>query len=145
MNSDGSGLRDISQHGTGEWRQPDWSPDGSKIVHLRYIGVGTEEVFVMDTLGSNAERLTFNSVVDRDPKWSPDGAEIAWTQTEGLRVEIRLMDTNGSNQRRLATGFQPSWSPDSRQIVFSALRPTKDKASLWTINRDGTGLKQLTQ
>ena len=49
IDADGTNLRDISQRGVGEWRTPHWSPDGLRIVHLRYIGVGFSEIFTMDT------------------------------------------------------------------------------------------------
>jgi Tol biopolymer transport system component len=145
VNSDGTGLRDISQHGTGEWREPDWSPDCSRIVHLRYIGIGTEEIFVMDTLGLNPQRLTYNAEVDRDPRWSPDGTKIAWTHVANGVGKIHIMNSDGSSQRELIEGSYPSWSPDSHQIVFTRWAQTKDKATLWISNRDGTGLKQLTR
>jgi Tol biopolymer transport system component len=67
MNSDGTNKRDISQHGVGEWRQPRWSPDGDRILHLRYVGVGFPELFLMDTSGANSVRLTNNNFDDRDP------------------------------------------------------------------------------
>jgi dipeptidyl aminopeptidase/acylaminoacyl peptidase len=45
-------------------------------------------------------------------------------------------------------GSQPSsvrWSRDSAQIYFSWQRPEDERASTWAVNRDGTGLRQLSE
>ena len=145
INADGTGLTDISQHGTGEWRNASWSPDGTKLVHSRFIGVGTPEIFVMDTAGRSPQRLTFNTAEDWSPSYSHDGRTIVWTQDDASGAWISLMDSDGKNQRHLVVGAYPAWSPDGRWIVFSWYMPSHDKYVLWIIRPDGTGLKQLTQ
>lgn len=125
---------------------PDWSPDSRRLVHLRAVtGVFGEEIVVIDTTGQGLVRLTFNENNDRHPKWSPSGASIAWTSFRGSTSWVCLMDSNGANKRDLVEGAYPAWSPDSRQITFSGWSPTRDKAILWVINSDGTGLRQLTR
>jgi Tol biopolymer transport system component len=37
----------------------------------------------------------------------------------------------------------PAWSPDGSQIAFLVYPPRFDRASIYTINTDGTGLQQL--
>lgn len=37
----------------------------------------------------------------------------------------------------------PAWSPDGSQIAFLVYPPAFDRASIYTINTDGTGLQQL--
>lgn len=103
INPDGTELSDISMHGTGEWRDPDWSPDGEYMVHLRFLdGTFGEEVFIMDSLGSNAQRLTQNSENDRAPVWSPNGEWIAWSVLyEGKEWGLWIMRSDGSNQKEL--------------------------------------------
>lgn len=147
MNPDGRNLKDISQHGVGEWRDPDWSPGGDKLVHLRFLeGVFGEEVFVMDSTGENAIRLTNNERNDRSPAWSPDGEWIAWSPiTESGHYELWVMRADGSEQQKLLDGGRsPSWSPDSERLVFA--RPASDSrfTALWLVRRDGSGLRQLT-
>ncbi|MBI1354798.1 MAG: prolyl oligopeptidase family serine peptidase [Acidobacteria bacterium] len=48
------------------------------------------------------------------PAISPDGKTIAYTR----RGEVRLVGVDGSNDRALAKGSEPSWSPDGRSIGY---------------------------
>ncbi|HRR01213.1 MAG TPA: hypothetical protein P5518_07825 [Candidatus Cloacimonas sp.] len=136
-------LNDISIHGTGEWRDPSWSPEGKYLVHLRFLnGVFGEEIFIMDASGNNGIQLTNNNNNDRDPRWSPDGLTIAWTGDKG----IWLMNANGSDQRIFIDDYasSPTWSPDSKRIAFQKQNEEGNKIVIWTINIDGSALKQIT-
>jgi Tol biopolymer transport system component len=37
------------------------------------------------------------------------------------------------------------WSKDSTKVYFSWQKPGEERASTWEVNRDGTGLRQLTE
>lgn len=149
MNSDGSSKQDISQHGTGEWREPRWSPTGQSILHVRYIGISTTELFIMDTAGNNPIRLTSNTYNDWDPAWSSDGSKIAWSLWgEGLNnpvTGIWIMNADGNNQHLLVNnGAHPTWSPDGNRIAFHKPDISGRFVVLWLINTDGSNLQQLT-
>jgi Tol biopolymer transport system component len=144
---DGAHYRNISQHGVGEWRNPSWSPAGDLILHLRYItGAHGEELFLMDTSGNNARRLTNNNLVDRHPKFSRDGRMIAWTQyPDGVGFSgCWIMNTDGSSQHRVVYGQEPSWSPNGGRLVFSSLTSRSGKSVIWTVNIDGSDIRQIT-
>lgn len=146
MNSDGTNNRDISQHGTGEWRQPRWSKEGNKLLHVRFIGIGTTELFLMDSLGKNPIRLTNNAYDDWDPISSPDGNKIAWGSGGQYDSGIWLMNADGTNQHLLIKdGGYPTWSSDGKRIAFHKLESSAKFVVLWVINDDGTNLYQLTQ
>ncbi len=146
MDSDGGNKKDISVHGTGEWRDPCWSPDGEKIIHFRYIGIVTSEVFVMDSTGNNEAILTTNDKQDTAPASSPDGTMIAWASKilgNGY-PDIWLMNSDGTDQRCLVSRAKnPDWSPDSQKLIFAA-PDNKGKEVIWIIEKDGSGLRQLT-
>jgi Tol biopolymer transport system component len=85
--------------------------------------------------------------------WSPDGHWIAFTMatraTGGLH-ELYLMHPNGSGVRRLTSAAgslfssQPTWSPDSEQLLFTRGSDDPHVTDVWSINVDGSHLSQLT-
>ena len=147
MNADGTNKRNISQSATREWRDPAWSPDGSTILHRRYVGNIASELFLIDTTGANPVQLTENAYYEIYYKWSPDGDRLAFcSYGRGSANEggIYIMNADGSDPCFLVGGWNPTWSPDSRRIVFDMLDESGDYRVLWIINTDGTGLEQLT-
>jgi Tol biopolymer transport system component len=125
---------------------PVFSPDGSRIAFRGYpkgamSGGANYDIYVMGTDGSDVSNLTGPD----DPQgqgyaqWSPDGSMIAYEGDDGLYV----MSADGSDQRKLADGANPTWSPDGSWIAFVMGRD--HGADLWKIHPDGTGLTQLTQ
>jgi hypothetical protein len=73
--------------------------------------------------------------------WSPDGTRIAFSVVSGGVGTLEVMNADGTNIHPLGrdtVGTEPSWSPDSGQIVFH------DDSGLAEIGADGTNLRQLT-
>jgi len=130
-------------------RQPSWSPDGAKIIYQGWTsGTSSSEIFIMDADGQNPRNLT-NELIGNDgvPEMSPDGSKIIFERqmmdnTE-LYPRVWVMDADGSNQRKLSEGAAegPSWSPDSKKIVFMNLLVD---GKLWTMDPDGSDKKPLT-
>src|SRR5690349_16260471 len=56
---------------------PSVNAKGTRIAYTAKVG-GNLEVFVRDTAGGGAQRLTTHSTDDTDPAFSPDGKRIAW-------------------------------------------------------------------
>ena len=141
MKSDGSQKTRIAYDpGNGEIRMPNWSKDGTKILHIRYlVGVFSSEVFTMDTDGTHATRLTFNNSTDYFPKYSDDGTKIAFTSfAQAAPPEIVVMNSDGTNPKPLtpAQGYTCDWSTSGEWIVYTDSRAASGK--LWLIHNDGT-------
>jgi Tol biopolymer transport system component/PKD repeat protein len=103
---------------------------------------GNGEIYVMNSDGSNQQRLTNNPGLDAIPKWSPDGSKIVFYR-EG---DIYVMNSDGSNQQRLtSTGNEntPSWSPDGTRIVF-AKHQEFNNLEIYVMNSDGSNQQRLT-
>ena len=87
------------------------------------------------------------------PKWSLDGSTIAFvimdiSLDEDGYNSIWLVDSDGTNMRMLHTimsGYpKPDWSPDGTEIAFSKPLGEYEPKVIYTINKDGTELKQIS-
>jgi Tol biopolymer transport system component len=141
VNTDGSGLTRVGGNTDESWRMPAWSPDGARILHVRYMtGTSGSEVFEMDRDGSNPVRLTTNSVNDDQPRYSPDGSMITFVRTDAQGVpQVWIMHADGTAQTQVSTagGHRPAWSRDGSRLVYSRFNPLKGDASngtLWVHN-----------
>jgi Tol biopolymer transport system component len=54
------------------------------------------------------------------------------------------MDRDGRNQHRLidGEGWDPTWSPDGRQILYASDRGSSTQ--LWLVGMDGSGLRKVS-
>jgi TolB protein len=81
---------------------------------------GTFQIYSIRADGSQLGQLTRGRAADTAPLFSPDGRRIVFNRGES---QLWVMDADGSGQRRLASpGYRPSWSPDSRRIVYAGDR-----------------------
>lgn len=125
-------------------RDASWAPNNQEFVYVGSFGDTDSEnqLWIADTSGLNVRQLTHNnSIINRHPSWSPDGNKIAWTTDNG----VEIIETDGSNSQLLIEeASSPSWSPDSKKITFTQYKESEEKILIYTINIDGTGLKQIT-
>lgn len=74
---------------------------------------GNEEIYVMNTDGSDLTRLTENYYSDSFPSWAPSSAAMAFVSTRDGNAEIYIMNADGNNQTRLTDDADedshPSW------------------------------------
>ena len=135
MNVDGSGRVQLT-HNTTDDVNPDWSPDGSRIVFEAYRD-GQPEIYVMNANGGGQSRLTDFSGYDGMPAWAPNNLAIAFVSYRTGGYRIHKMNLNGSNVVQLTTqpySLYPAWSPDSTVIAFSADSDSNGFLSLWAIH-----------
>jgi TolB protein len=117
----------------GQDRQPDISPDGTRIVFYSTRDTAEfpnperdSELYVMDLSGQAVRRLTDNAASDYAPAWSPNGKTIASTSNRDTmnnnNNEIYVMRTDGTKVKRLtedpASDQFPAFAPDGEQIAF---------------------------
>ena len=110
---------------TGQVLTPTASPDGKEVAFLSDSG-GHANLWVVNTENGGLRQITQErdpSVALGVPQWSPDGRTIVFVSSRGnpgLKFGLWLVDSDGSNLRRVATpGLGPAWSQDSRWVYYS--------------------------
>ena len=156
MNPDGTDQRQLIQGWTDD---PAWSPDGTRIAFtgdIRALDADADisdyqkspldpqtDIFVINSDGTNNQRITDIDGWSRDPIWSPDSTQIAFTHNDGHHSEIFVVKPDGTDLKSLAYGSDPAWSPDGQSIAFSDIRNTP--GNVVVVNTDGTGRRNLMQ
>ncbi len=98
---------------------PALSPDGASLAFVSRES-GNDDIYLQRVGGHNPINLTKDSAEnDTQPAFSPDGSAIAFRSERG-GGGIFVMGATGESVRRLSdVGFNPSWSPDGKQIVVA--------------------------
>ena len=117
-NADGSGLRQLTNTRADD-SCPCWSPDGQWICFATKIH-SRRRLAKVPASGGEVEALDTSGVSNpTEPDWSPDGKWIAFTSQSG-EFDICVMPADGTARPvALVAGQHPSWSPNSRTLVFN--------------------------
>ncbi|MCP4417912.1 MAG: hypothetical protein GY805_14905, partial [Chloroflexi bacterium] len=142
INSDGSNLTTIPSEP--DFGQPKLSPSGEQITFFQPVN-GNNEIFVMNTDGSNLRQITTFESNTLWSDWSPDGNSLAFqSQADRGRWQIFTVDLNDPNLTpRQLTSFDqiqnstPDWSPDGTKLAFVSSREFTNWG-LYTMNADGS-------
>jgi Tol biopolymer transport system component len=161
--SDGGDLQRVTSEPNGDDCPSDYSPNGKRLVITR-LNDTSYEIDTVKLDGSGLTRLTPDATAFDfcTGRWSPQGNEIAFSThvpNFSHRSSIWVVHSDGSGLRQIpvpscgglasdqtSIGCRaPVWSPDGRKLVFvrRSLIPN-DHTDLYTVNRDGSDLFQVT-
>ena len=148
MDPDGENVRRVFVQ-VEEREYPTWSSDGK---HIAYQRRDFDQWFIYTATidGKNEEQIAKGKY----PTWSPDGSEIAFVTGELGHNRIWLLNLQTREQRQLLPKDAipwmrwPAWSPSGDKIAFCWLNHFEfvgffDKQTIYIVNQDGTGLKQV--
>ena len=132
---------------------PSWSPDGKSILYQR--GYNGSAIYTVAIDGKNPVRLSATPGFDVTPSWSPDGTKIIYTRLMGLivpnqipKTEIHIMNADGTGDRVILPvsdfSVEPRWSVNNQVVFMSHMNDSSGPLHIFTMNIDGTGIRQLT-
>ena len=128
-------------HGAGYDYQPDFTPDGKRLVFARYDGKGVE-LRELDLASKRETALTQGGDVNLEPRVSPDGQWLAFVSTAGsghFELKLAALAPGKLGPVRTLVGgrksevpryyysafdhaISPSWTPDGKRLVFVSNR-----------------------
>jgi Tol biopolymer transport system component len=130
-----------------------WSPDGRDLLLEISLGGNTcpgglsryplDQSPSLRVYSITHERICRGDGGDRGqswPGWSPDAGQIV--VHDGEQKKTYVLSRDGTNQRLLANGVRPDWSPDGSAIAYVA--PVAGHRSLRLIAPDGSNDRPLT-
>jgi TolB protein len=135
---------------------PQWSPDGERLVFVRHVYEPKERqaVFVVNADGTHVRRVTTWKLRAGDgPDWSPDGSRLLFRAPESedfLGSNIYTIRPNGTSLEQVTHAspktrvYSASFSPDGESITFG-MQGVKEQADVWRMRLDGTGLTPVTR
>jgi tol-pal system beta propeller repeat protein TolB len=115
-NSDGTGLKRLTRSRQDE-SSPCWSADGQWIC---YASKDRERraLSKISPAGGEPQRIVTAGVLSpTEPDWSPDNKWIAFT-SQGAGFSICVVPATGGTATVLVAGEDPSWSPNSRTLMY---------------------------
>jgi TolB protein len=156
MGVDGGHLRRVTSspvQGT-VYGEPQWSPDGRRLLYVRYEVDGSQAVVTSRADGGDERRVTPWSMHAGDgPDWSPDGSRILFRSPENddfLNSNLYTIRPDGTGLKQLTHVpadtklYSSSFSPDGRYITFG-MQGIGGASDVWRMNADGTGITPLTR
>ena len=162
MDPDGTNVRRVFKKKITDWRgNATWSPDGKQFAYESVDWDRLKFGLYLGTFGeADAERLPYGA----SPAWSPDGSEIACSVSHqfGSRLTFLNVDTRETEQplpdKVLRRQSSPCWSAAGDRLAITGNKHPKpvildrdlhdawqDKTTVYIVNRDGTGLRQLVE
>jgi TolB protein len=166
MNDDGSHLRQITERArpsNGEDTDPQWSPDGRKLVFERTnVRAAVPEraiaLWTHDLVSGRERRITPFPLRGGDsPDWSPDGRRILFHSNENgspdVSANLYTVRPDGSHLRQLTfevggtvNYLGSSYSPDGRKITVGRRPETGGiNADVLVMNADATHVRNITR
>jgi eukaryotic-like serine/threonine-protein kinase len=122
---------------------PAYSPDGARLAYLVQTQNATQDLWVMNSDGSNASPVVSDQGLANGPGWTPDSKAVWFTFMSATGFQLRKFQPSDGSQQVLIESKEyhtrAHLTPDLREIVYDRGRPL----NIWIRALDGPP-RQLT-
>jgi TolB protein len=106
MNPDGTNLHQLTRMtaAEGNAQMPAWSPDGKTLaMQVSNLQTHTAHLWLLDVATGKARKLASHEAayLDEVPAWSPDGKRLAFQSNRTGRMEVWIMNADGTGARQV--------------------------------------------
>jgi dipeptidyl aminopeptidase/acylaminoacyl peptidase len=161
INTDGTGLRRLTNTSSIGELYPSWSPDGTQIAFFTWStapnpgGYPYDELWLISANGGTATKVPISGEIrlydyQAPVSWSPDGSQVAFSADVGpsRRDAVWKMNVDGTNLQVVTENDicgvvnGASWSPDGGRIAYETCNTTTGD-DIWSVKPDGSDNKLL--
>lgn len=104
---------------------PDWSPDGRRIVFSSNWRVG-HQIYLAEVASGKTRRLSALTRGGCEPRFHPDGQRIVYVSRGHMSEKSRLVEVDVESGEETvlvdwpALNYDPAYSPDGSEIAFAS-------------------------
>jgi serine/threonine protein kinase len=125
--------------------QPSISPDGKRVMYIKFVAGNKSELWVSDINGGNQVKLA-SSVDLSTGTWSPDGSQISFFDSTGGENRVFLAGADGRGLRQIVRVEDYvawlSWSADSKTLYISSVKGGS-KPNVWKTDAGGSHVEKF--
>jgi TolB protein len=121
VGSDGDGRRQLLDCSEEDCTEPDWSPDGQRLVYTRRENViDVPHLWLLDVASDGAVPLfEDDQVLGHRARWSPDGQWLAYVSLADSGVRVYNVNDGHSVVIPTQTEVTPAWSPQGDALLVT--------------------------
>jgi Tol biopolymer transport system component/predicted Ser/Thr protein kinase len=125
--------------------QPIISPDRKRVIYIRFVGPGRDELWVSNLDGTNKIRLASSGQL-LTGEWAPDGSQLSFFDSAGGKGTGYIVGADGRGLRPIGRFEEPidwiAWSADGKSLYVTTWK-SKSERTLWKASADGSSVQRF--